>query len=130
MCRICKKIGHFAKLCKSELPAKASYNTQQRSQINWTSTQQQQQRYNQLATKPTQQKKNVIEQETENNQEESEETIDPEATCYIREMMQDWQNVNFIEPNNFTKEQVTEINKKNRREFRKKKKRNSTKYFG
>ena len=44
-------------------------------------------------------------------------TIDPESTCYIREMMEDWQNINFIKKINFTDEKVSDINKTNRGEF-------------
>ena len=33
-CRICKKIGHFAKLCRSEMPPRSQYNAQQRRQQN------------------------------------------------------------------------------------------------
>ena len=32
-------------------------------------------------------------------------------------MMEDWQNVNFIEPIKFTKARVTEVNKSNKGKF-------------
>ena len=35
ICRICKKIGHFAKQCKSEMPPRPQYNPQQRRQQNY-----------------------------------------------------------------------------------------------
>ena len=35
ICRICKKIGHFAKQCKSEMPPRSQYNPQQRRQQNY-----------------------------------------------------------------------------------------------
>ena len=54
--------------------------------------------------------------ETE-EQTKTEETIDPESICYIREMMEDWQNINFIKTINFTNEKVSDINKSNRGEF-------------
>ena len=48
----------------------------------------------------------------------TEETIDPESTCYIREMMEDWQNTtNFIHSVKFTNEKVSDINKTRRGEF-------------
>ena len=52
VCRICNKIGHFAKLCKSEMPSLPQYIMQQSRQPNYTGTQQQQ-RYNQLQKKTT-----------------------------------------------------------------------------
>ena len=63
-----------------------TYNMQERRQT-WT---QQQQRYNQLAKQTnTKKTRNLNEEETNNNQEEPEETVDPEATCYIKVMMKD-----------------------------------------
>ena len=83
-CTICKKIGHFAKLCKSEMPPRPQYNIQQ------SNSGQQHQRNNQLATKQTSQGiRNINEEDTEDTQERTEETIDPESTCYIWEMMED-----------------------------------------
>ena len=102
------------KLYKSEMPLRPSYNPQQRRQTIYKSTQQPQ-RVNQLATKPTQQQtRNIKQKEARNQQQASEETIDPQATCYIGEMVEDWQNVNFFQSNNFKTEKVTEINKTNR----------------
>ena len=54
-CRICKKIGHFAKLCKSEMPPRPTLLPQQRRQQNNTGIQQQQ-RCNQLAIRQSQTK--------------------------------------------------------------------------
>ena len=95
-CRICKKIGHFAKLCKSEMPPQPQYNIPQRRQQRYSGPQQQ--RNNQWATKQTSQRmRKIREEETEDTQEKTEETIDPESTCYIREMMEEWQNINFLQ---------------------------------
>ena len=116
-CRICKKIGHLAKLPKLEMPPRPTYNPQSRRQQNNT-VMQPKQRCIQLATKQTEQKiRNINEEEAADIQTVSEETIDPESTCYLREMMEDWQNVNFINSVNFTDEKVTEINKTGRGEF-------------
>ena len=116
-CRIRKKIGHFPKLCTSEMPPRPSYIPQQRRQQNNTGTQPQQ-RYIQLAPRQTQQKIRNINEETEaDDQTKAEETIDPESTCYIREMMEDWQNINFIQSIIFTNEKVSDINKIRRGEF-------------
>ena len=40
-----------------------------------------------------------------------------ESTCYIREMMEDWQNINLIKSVNFTNEKVSDINKTRRGQF-------------
>ena len=105
-----KKTGHFTRLCKSEMHPQPQYNMQQRRQPIYAKTQQQQ-RYNQWATKKTQQRiRNINEEETKDTQEEVEETIDPELTCYIREMMEDWQNFNFKQLLNFTDENLSDIN--------------------
>ena len=50
----------------------------------------------------------------ESIQEEEEtetETIDPESTCYIREMMKDWSSINFIQSLNFTTVTKKDLNK-------------------
>ena len=123
-CRLCKKFGHFAKLCKSEMPPRPQYNMQQRRQQNYTgqqsySGQQQQNRNNQLVTRKTPQSmRNINEEESEDTHDIAEETTDPESTCYIREMMEDWQNTaNFIQSVQFTDEKVTDIDKTRRGEF-------------
>ena len=116
-CRICKKIGHFAKLCRSEMPPRPTYRPQQRQQRMNTGSQPPQ-RYNQLAQRQTQQKIRNLNKETETEEQtETDETIDPESTCYIREMMEDWQNINFITSINFTNEKVSDVNKSKRGEF-------------
>ena len=123
-CRICKKIGHFAELCKSEIAPQPQYNIQQRRQQNYSGQQsysghQQPNRNNQLVTRKTPQRiRNINEEESEDTHDTSEETIDPESTCYIREKMEDWQNTaNFIQSVQFTDEKFTDINKTRRGEF-------------
>ena len=54
-CRICIKIGHFAKLCRSEMPPRSIYIPQQKRQQNSTGTESPQS-YNQLAPRQTQEK--------------------------------------------------------------------------
>ena len=62
--------------------------------------------------------RHVNEEESEDTHDTAEETIDPESTCYIREMIEDWQNTaNFIQSVRFTDEKVTDINKTKRVEF-------------
>ena len=77
-----------------------------------------QNKHNQLAQRHPQQKiRNINEETKTEEQTETEETIDPESTCYIREMMEDWQNVSFIKTINFTNEKVSDVSKTNRGEF-------------
>ena len=72
-----------------------------------------------MAPKQTLQKiRNINEEETDETQETAEETIKPDSTRYIREMMEDRQNINFIQSVKFRDEKVTEINKTKRGEFR------------
>ena len=62
--------------------------------------------------------RNINEEESEDTHDTSEETRDPESTCYTREMMEDWQNTaNFIQSVQFTDEKFTDINKTRRGEF-------------
>ena len=61
----------------------------------------------QRARRQTQQQVRNINEETEtDNQTEVEETIDPESTCYIREMMEDWQSLDFTKSVNFTNKKL------------------------
>ena len=88
------------------------------------------QRYNQLAQIQTQQQIRNIKEETETKEQtKTDETIDPESTCYIREMMEDWQNKNFITSMNFTNEKVSDVNKTKRGEFWIKRKTNNQQVF-
>ena len=92
------------------MPQRPQYNIQQRIQQTYTG--QHQQRHNQLAPKQTLKKiRNINGEETKDKQETAEETIDPESTCYIREMMEDWQNINFMVSVKFTDENAREVNK-------------------
>ena len=83
------------------MPPRPTFRPQQRQQQMNTGSHPPQ-RYNQLAQRQTQQKIRNINEETETEEQtETDETIDPESTCYIREMMEDWQNINFITSINF-----------------------------
>ena len=99
------------------MPPRPTFRPQQRQQQMNTGAHPQQ-RFNQLAQRQTQQKVRNINEETETEEHtETEETVDPESTCYIREMMEDWQNINFINSINFTNEKVSDVNKTKRGEF-------------
>ena len=89
------------------MPPRPKFRPQQRQQQTNTRVHPPQ-RYNQLAQRQTQQKLRNINEETETEEQtETGETIDPESTCYIREMIEDWQNINFITSMNFTNEKVS-----------------------
>ena len=75
-----KKIGHFAKLCKIGKTIKANLKnaTKETNRLSDESTNT---KTNQLVTKPNQQKSgNKKKQEANNDQEDLEEIVDPEAT--------------------------------------------------
>ena len=111
------------------MPPRPTFGPQQRQQQMNTGSHPQQ-RYNQLAQRQTQQKIRNINEETETEEQtETEETIDPESTCYIREMMEDWQKINFINSINFTNEKVSDVNKTKRGEFWIKTRTNNQKIF-
>ena len=85
-CNICKKPGHFAKLCRSQIPPlpRNRGQFQQRQQMQ------------------TRNVKNITEEgiqeiELPLEEEYETETKDPEQTIYIRELMEDWSSVNLIE---------------------------------
>ena len=85
-CNICKKQGHFAKMCRSQILSL----TKNRGQ------------YQQRQFQQTRNVKNITEEEEETiapplEEEEDEETIDPEPTMYITELMEDWNKINLIE---------------------------------
>ena len=61
--------------------------------------------------------RNINEEETQDTQLETKEKINPESTCYIREIMEEWQNLNFKQSVKFRDEKVTEIQKTNRGDF-------------
>ena len=110
ICDICKKIEHYAKVCRSEItPSRSETQTQsiQRSSPNhnYNRAQQQNTSQKQVNTRQVQ----TIQQSNPDNEtiyvEENEtETIEPKSMCYIREMMEDWSSVNFIQSLNFTTE--------------------------
>ena len=85
-CNICKKQGHFAKMCRSQL----SPLPENRGQY-----QQKQQTQTRNVKNITEEEKQTIGPPLEEDYET--ETIDPEPTIYIRELMEDWSTINLIE---------------------------------
>ena len=98
---ICKEIGHYAKVCRSDIPPRRLeiQNTQiNNQQYNYNRTQQPNNTQQQTNTRKVRNiKQSMPENEPIQEEEVTEtETIDPESTCYIREMMEDWSSINFI----------------------------------
>ena len=118
ICNICKKIGADAKVCRSEIPPRRSetqtQNIQRNNQnYNYKRTQRENTSQQQIKArrlrniKQSNPDSETIYEEVENET----ETMDPECTCYIREMMGDWTSINFIQSLNFTTVNKTDLNK-------------------
>ena len=72
----------------------------------------------QTNTRPVRNIQSVPDNESIQEEEEEEtETIDPESTCYIREMMEDWSSINFIQSLNFTTVTKKDFNNNQQGEF-------------
>ena len=92
-CNICKKTGHFAKMCRSKIPPLPTRKPNQRFQQQRPQGQNSQLRVRQI-------QEQLIEEE-EPEQEET-ESVDPESTLYIKELSEDWADINHIAPNSFS----------------------------
>ena len=108
-------------MCRSDIPPRRVeiQNTQrsyQRAYIN--KNQQQNNTQQQTNTRRVRNIQAIPDDSTIQEEEETEtETIDPESTCYIREMMEDWNSINFIESLNFTTVTQKDLNKNHQGEF-------------
>ena len=89
-CSICKKTGHFAKMCRSKIPPLPQRRTQSRGGYQRPQGSSQ----NQLRVRQIQE--SLIEEQQSDQAEE--ETIDPDSTLYIQELTEDWADVNHIIP--------------------------------
>ena len=119
---ICKRIGHYAKACRSDIPPRRSemQNTQRNNQnYNYNRTQQSNNTQQQTNTRRVRNiQQSIPEKEPIQEVEETEtETIDTESTCYIREMMEDWSSINLIQSVNFTTVPKKDVNKTNKQNF-------------
>ena len=100
-----KKPRHFEKMCRSQLPPLPKNRRQ----------------YQQRQNQQTRNVKNINEEEEEIiapplEEEEYEESIDPEQTMYITELMEDWKKINLIvrefkETKNFELKNMTQMEK-------------------
>ena len=102
VCNFCNKIGHFAKMCRFKItplptrkptPLRGAYQRPQglSSQLKVRQIQEQ-----------------LI---TEQEQEEEEiESVDPESALYIKELSEDWADINHIAPEIFTEVNNVQLN--------------------
>ena len=101
-CKICKKAGHYTSLCTAKMPERRPQNTPQPSPS---------QNY-----KPPQTRRirNINQEHTES---EPKESVDAEAALYIKELHEDWKNINIILPTQFSPQKNNFINKESNGEF-------------
>ena len=102
-CKICKKAGHYTSLCTEKVPERRPHKTPQSSSA---------QNY-----KPPQTRRirNINQEKTESEQ--MEESVDAEAALYIKELLEDWANMNIIRPTQFSPPKNNFINKESNGEF-------------
>ena len=83
-------MGHFAKLCRSKMPERTMPRQTQRTQ---------QQTYNHSpGNNQARRVRHVTEQSQDIRQTNvDEESIDPESSLYLRELTEDWANINLVE---------------------------------
>ena len=78
-------------------------NTQRNNQTYSNKSQQQNNTQQQTNTRRVRNiQSNPNNESIQEEEEEETETIDPESTCYTREMIEDWSSINFIQSLNFT----------------------------
>ena len=108
-------------MCRSDTPPRRIeiQNTQRNNQGTYNNKNQQQNNTQQQTN--TRRVRNIQAVQHDNPIQEEEETetetVDPESTCYIREMMEDWSSINFIESINFTTVTQKDLNKNHQGEF-------------
>ena len=108
-------------MCRSDIsPRRVEIqNTQRNNQGAYINKNQQQNNTQQQTnTRRVRNIQAIPDDSTIQEEEETEtETIDPESTCYIREKMEDWSSINFIESLNFTTVNQKDLNKNHQGDF-------------
>ena len=102
VCNICKKTGHSAKMCRSKTPPLPARRQNQRGPI-----QRPQGQSNQLKVRQIQEQ--LIEQKEEREEEEI-ESVDLESALYMKELSEDWADINHIAPESFIEVQNVHLN--------------------
>ena len=97
-CNLCKKIGHYSKVCRS---AKLMWQTQQIKPQQIAPQQNIPQTRRVRNIRPSQEQQQIVTQAQDNQPETMEETVDLENTFYIQEVFDSWNTVNFINPKTF-----------------------------
>ena len=93
VCNICRKTGHFVKMCRSKIPPLPARRQNQRGPV-----QRPQGQSNHFKVRQTQEQ--LIEQEDKGEEEEI-ESVDPESALYIKELSENWADINHITPQSF-----------------------------
>ena len=96
-CKICIKVGHYTSLCRVKIPERRP----PRGTPNNPSPQYKQQQ--------TRRVKRIKHETPESDQ--TEESVDAEAALYIKELHEEWANINLIRPTKFTQKKNDEVNK-------------------
>ena len=104
ICSICKKTGHFAKMCRSKSPPPTTTKNPIPRRISTSPG---------IVTKSATRKRQIQESLIEEKQSDQaeEETIDPDSTLYIQELTDDWADVNHIIPKTCTLVRNSVLNK-------------------
>ena len=101
-CQICKKTVHYTSLCTAPMPERKKPITT-RQENSYPSQQQFQQ---------TRRVRHIQEEREQVTEEEREdETVDGEAALYIKELMEDWSSINFVQPTGFQEVNNVSLNK-------------------
>ena len=114
ICRICKKIGNYAKMCRAEMPPRPTQkppirnNNQNRSTASTNQNNNYHPNTRRVRNIKTTSTEDISNAET--NKSEEDESIDPESACYIREMMDDWNTINLVKWD-WKQTKVNKINK-------------------
>ena len=101
ICNICKKTGHFAKMCRSKIPPLPAQRHNQRSPAQRPQGQNSQLKVRQI-------QEQLIDEDEEEEQEVV--SVDPESALYIKELSEDWADINHIAPESFSKVQNVQLN--------------------
>ena len=97
-CNLCKKIGHYSRVCKS---AKFMWQTQQIKPQTTPPQQTFPQTRRVRNIRPTLEQQEEEQQLQDTRTETTDETLDLENTFYIQEVFDSWNTVNLVHPKNF-----------------------------